>query len=129
MSKRSELKPTEAELAILQVLWDRGPSTVRQVQDLLEADRGTGYTTTLKLMQIMFDKGLLHRDESNRSHIYSPAISRQKTQRRLVGDLVKQVFGGSARQLVLQALAIKKSTPEELREIRRLIDELENGNR
>lgn len=129
MNKRSEPKPTEAELAILQVLWDRGPRTVRQVQDVLESQRGTGYTTTLKLMQIMFDKGLLQRDDSNRSHIYSPAVTRQKTQRRLIGELLDRAFEGSAQQLVMQALAVKKSTPAELQEIRNMIDDLERGNR
>ncbi|HMO14676.1 MAG TPA: BlaI/MecI/CopY family transcriptional regulator [Pirellulaceae bacterium] len=127
MNKRSTSKPTEAEMAILHVLWERGPSTVRQVQDALEPERGTGYTTTLKLMQIMFDKGLLTRDASSRSHIYSPAISRQKTQRRIVKELLEQVFAGSAQQLVVQALTARKSTPAELAEIRKLIDELEKG--
>lgn len=129
MKNKEVARPTEAELAILQVLWEQGPSTVRQIQDILESERGTGYTTTLKLMQIMFEKGLLTRDDSNRSHVYSAAVSRQKTQRRLVGDLVEQAFSGSAQQLVMQALSAKKSTPEELREIRKLIDELERGSR
>jgi predicted transcriptional regulator len=81
MKNQKPARPTEAELAILQVLWDLGPSTVRQVQDVLESERGTGYTTTLKLMQIMFEKGILRRDDSQRSHVYTPAVSRQKTQR------------------------------------------------
>lgn len=122
-------KPTEAELAILHVLWERGPSTVRQVQDVLEIERGTGYTTTLKLMQIMFDKGILSRDDSQRSHVYTPKISRQKTQRRIVGELMEQVFEGSAQQLVMQALTAKRATPQELAEIRKLIDELEGRHR
>ena len=125
----NDAKPTDAELAILHVLWELGPSTVRQVQDVLESQRGTGYTTTLKLMQIMFEKELLTRDDSNRSHVYSAAVSRQKTQRRLVGELVKQAFSGSAQQLVMQALAARKSTPQELQEIRKLIDELERDSR
>lgn len=129
MKNKEIPKPTDAELAILQVLWQQGPSTVRQVQDILEAERGTGYTTTLKLMQIMFEKGLLGRDDSNRSHVYTALVTQQKTQRRLVSELVEQVFAGSAQQLVLQALAAKKSTPEELREIRNLIDELERDSR
>jgi BlaI family transcriptional regulator, penicillinase repressor len=129
MKNKEVARPTEAELAILQVLWEQGSSTVRQIQDILESERGTGYTTTLKLMQIMFEKGLLTRDESNRSHVYSAAVSRQKTQRRLVGDLVEQAFSGSAQQLVMQALSAQKSTPEELREIRKLIDELERGTK
>jgi BlaI family transcriptional regulator, penicillinase repressor len=129
MSKPKIVKPTEAELAILQVLWDLGPSTVRQVQDVLESDRGTGYTTTLKLMQIMLEKGLLDRDDSQRSHIYRPTVTRQKTQRRMVGELLEQAFGGSAQQLVVQALAAKKASPQELKEIRELIEEMERGNR
>lgn len=128
MKNKEIPKPTDAELAILQVLWQQGPSTVRQVQDILEAERGTGYTTTLKLMQIMFEKGLLGRDDSTRSHVYTALVTRQKTQRRLVSELMAQVFAGSAQQLVLQALAAKKSTPEELREIRKLIDELERDS-
>src|SRR5687768_6138969 len=98
-------RPTEAELAILQVLWDRGPSTVRDVTDALQADRGTGYTTTLKLMQIMAEKGLVTRDESQRSHIYQVAVPREQTQRALVSNLLKTAFGGSTSQLVLQALS------------------------
>jgi predicted transcriptional regulator len=125
MNRPRNPRPTQAELAILQVLWERGPSTVRQVQDRLKSRRGTGYTTALKLMQIMFDKGLLKRDESSRSHVYEPAINRQKTQRRLVGELLEQAFDGSAQQLVLQALAVKKSSRAELDEIRKLIDKLE----
>ncbi len=120
-------RPTEAELAILQVLWNRGPSTVRDVLEALQDQRGTGYTTTLKLMQIMFDKGLLRRNDSQRTHVYEAAVSRSKTQRQIVSQLLDQVFGGSAQQLVLQALSAKKSTREELAEIRRLLDELEGG--
>lgn len=120
-------KPTDAELAILQVLWELGPATVRQVQDRLQSERGTGYTTTLKLMQIMFEKGLVDRDESNRSHVYKAAISRQKTQRQIVGQLLDQVFDGSAQQLVLQALSARKSSRSELAEIRKLLDQLEGG--
>lgn len=120
-------RPTEAELAILHVLWEHGPRTVRQVQDALEAERGTGYTTTLKLMQIMFDKGLLARDETNRAHVYSAAVTRQRTQRQLVGRMIAQVFDGSAQQLVMQALSAQKATTEELAEIRELLDRLERG--
>lgn len=120
-------RPTDAELAILNVLWDLGPSTVRQVHDQLECTRGTGYTTTLKLMQIMLDKGLLKRDDSAHAHIYSAAVSRTRTQRQIVGQLLEQVFEGSAQQLVLQALSSRKSSPKELAEIRELLDELEKG--
>ncbi len=127
MKNRDLPKPTEAELAILQVLWERGPSTVRLVQDQLASSRGTGYTTSLKLMQIMFEKGLLLRDDSNRSHIYSAATSRQTTQRQIIGQLLDQVFEGSAQQLILQALSAKKSSRAERDEIRKLIDKLDGG--
>lgn len=129
MAKKAVAKPTEAELAILQVLWDRGPSTVRQVQEVVEKDRGTGYTTTLKLMQIMFEKGLLTRDDSERSHVYSAAASRSRTQKMIVSKMIDQLFEGSARQLVVQALSSRKSTPEELAQIRELLDSLEGKER
>lgn len=121
-------KPTDAEWAILQVLWQDGPSTVRQVQNQLAEKRGTGYTTTLKLMQIMFEKGLLRRDDSGHAHIFRAAVSQKSSQKRIVGQLLEQVFDGSAKQLVLQALSTKKSTPEELAEIRKILDELEGKN-
>jgi predicted transcriptional regulator len=127
MARRPHPKPTDAELAILNVLWRRGPSTVRDVQEALGAERGTGYTTTLKLMQIMLEKGLVRRNERQRTHVYEAATSRTKTQRQIVGQLVDQVFEGSAQQLVVQALSSKKSTPAELAEIRRLLDNLEKG--
>ena len=125
MTKGEATKPTEAELAILNVLWEAGPSTVRDVQNQLQSARGTGYTTTLKLMQIMYEKGLLKRDESNRSHVYSAAITRQKTQKMAVTKIIDQLFEGSAQQLVMQALASKKTTAKELAEIRNLLDSLE----
>jgi predicted transcriptional regulator len=114
-------RPTDAELAILQVLWDRGPSTVRQVFEALAGARETGYTTTLKLMQIMAEKGLVSRDESARTHIYEARASRDLTQRRLVSDLLDRAFGGSAATLVMQALSSHPTSPEELRDIQRLI--------
>lgn len=113
-------RPTDAELAILQVLWDRGPSTVRQVFERL-ADRETGYTTTLKLMQIMSDKGLVSRDESARTHVYSARVSRDQTQQHLVRDLLDRAFGGSAATLVMQALSSHRTSAEERREIEQLI--------
>jgi len=113
-------KPTDAELAILTVLWSRGPSTVRQVAAAM--DREGGYTTVLKLLQIMAEKGLVTRDESARTHIYAPAYTEDQTQRQLVMDLVERAFDGSAAKLVLQALASKKATPEELDEIRTLLN-------
>jgi predicted transcriptional regulator len=116
-------RPTDAELAILLVLWERGPSTVRDVHAALQD--GTGYTTILKLMQIMTDKGLVVRDESQRAHVYSARVAQQKTQRQLVADLVERAFGGSSAQLALQALATKRTSPEELAELRRFLDSLE----
>lgn len=120
-------RPTDAELAILTVLWDRGRSTVREVQERLSADRATGYTTALKFLQIMHDKGLVERDESQRAHVYSAAQSREVTQTRLVGDLLTRGFSGSAETLVLRALEGRKSTSEELDRIRDLLDRLEKG--
>jgi predicted transcriptional regulator len=124
-------QPTPAELSILRVLWRRGPSTVREVQEDLNRDRPqdspTGYTTVLKLMQIMTDKGLVRRDESQRTHVYEAKASEEHTQRRLVKDLLDRAFGGSARKLVLQALSAKKASPQEIAEIRSLLDELERG--
>ena len=121
-------RPTDAELAILRVLWERGPATVRQVHEAL-ADRETGYTTTLKLMQIMADKGLVTRDESARTHVYAARVSQEQTQRQLVNDLVDRAFGGSATELVLRALSDARTSAEDLREIRKLIDEAKEERR
>ena len=121
MSRRP--RPTEAELAILGVLWTRGPSTVRQVNDALSVSRETGYTTTLKLMQIMAEKGLVTRDESDRTHVYTARGSQGETQRALVSDLVDRAFGGSAAALVLQALQSGDTSPQDLAEIERLIED------
>ena len=112
-------KPTDAELAILRVLWSRGPSTVRQVAAAM--DREGGYTTVLKLLQIMAEKGLVTRDESARTHIYEAAYTEDQTQQQLVMDLVERAFDGSAAKLVLQALAASKTSPEELAEIKKLL--------
>jgi predicted transcriptional regulator len=125
MPRKEVPRPTGAELAILQVLWQRGPSTVREVTEQLQAERATGYTTTLKLLQIMADKRLVERDESQRSHVYRAAEPRESTQRTLVANLLKTAFGGSAPQLVLQALSTKRATKQELDEIRKLLDILE----
>lgn len=114
-------RPTEAELQILRVLWAHGPSTVRQVNERLSASRDIGYTTTLKLMQIMAEKGLVTRDESDRTHVYTARASEDQTQRQLVSDLVDRAFGGSAAALVLQALSAHPASPAELEEIARLI--------
>ena len=115
-------KPTDSELRILNILWDRGPASVRAVHDILQSDKQSQYTTTLKLMQIMTDKGLVARDASQRTHVYRAAAPQEQTQRHLVKDLLDRAFGGSARALVLQALAARKATQEELAEIRELID-------
>ena len=123
MATRLLPRPTDAELAILRVLWDRGPSTVRQVHEVLTEARETGYTTTLKLMQIMAEKGLVTRDESARTHIYTARSSQGQTQRQLVSDLMDRAFGGSSAALVLQALSAHPASPEELKEIQKLIEE------
>jgi predicted transcriptional regulator len=125
MSEKQLPRPTDAELAILRVLWDRGPCTVRDVHDVLSQTQGTGYTTVLKLLQIMTDKGLVVRDESERAHVYEPRISEQRTQRQLLADLTDRAFGGSPAKLVLQALAGRKTSAAELSEIRDLLDRLE----
>ena len=119
-------KPTEGELELLQVLWTRGPSTVREIHEALGSDRGTGYTTTLKVLQKMTDKGLVRRDESSRSHVYEPAIEAEQTQRQLASDLLKRAFGGSPGRLVVAALSAEEASREDLAEIRRLLDEFED---
>ena len=118
-------RPTDAGLAILSVLWERGPSTVREVHDALSATHDTGYTTVLKLLQIMTDKGLVVRDESQRAHVYSSRHSEQRTQRQLLGDLIDRAFRGSPAQLVMQALSATRASAEELTAIRQLLDRME----
>jgi predicted transcriptional regulator len=120
-------KPTNSELEILRVLWVRGPSTVREVLESLDPEGSTGYTTVLKLMQIMARKKIVQRDMSQRTHIYRATISEEDTQKRLVGDLLERAFGGSATKLIVQALGGRKTSPEEIREIQRLLKELEGG--
>jgi BlaI family transcriptional regulator, penicillinase repressor len=120
-------RPTDAELAILRVLWSRGPSTVRQVHEAISRERETGYTTVLKLMQIMTEKGLVERDESERTHVYQARFTQEATQQRLVSDLLDKAFDGSASQLVMRALEAKPASADELAQIRRLLDELEGG--
>jgi len=122
-------KPTEAELEILQVIWEHGPSTVRFVNELLGKRKNIGYTTTLKIMQIMADKKLLSRDTRVKTHIYISAVSQQKTQQQLIDKLMATAFGGSAMKLVMQALDNKKSTVSELNEIRAFLDQLEGGKK
>ena len=124
MSKNASApRPTDAELAILRVLWERGPSTVRQVHEVLVARVGqTAYTTALKLLQIMTEKGLVRRDDTDRTHVFTPRLSEEQTQRQLVRDLLDRAFGGSASKLVMQALNARRATAEELGEIRKLIE-------
>lgn len=118
------IKPTESELEILQVLWAKGTASVREVHEELSRTKEAGYTTTLKLMQIMHEKGLVRRDDSVKTHIYQPAVSREKTQKHLLGKMINTVFGGSTTQLVMQALGNHKASPDELEEIQQLIENL-----
>ncbi|MFP4091334.1 MAG: BlaI/MecI/CopY family transcriptional regulator [Cyclobacteriaceae bacterium] len=122
-------KPTEAELEILQILWTNGPSTVRAVHDKLAEKKDTGYTTTLKNMQNMAQKGMLSRNEESRSHIYRPELPQQETQKMLLDRFLENTFGGSATNLVMQALGQRKTSPEELQKIKELIKKLEGGEK
>ncbi len=122
-------RPTDAELEILTVLWSRGPSTVRDVHEVIAARKPAQYTTVLKLLQIMVDKGLVRRNEKQRAHVYEAAKPREWTQRQLAGDLLQRAFEGSARNLVLGALSARKAGKEELAELRKLLDEYEKGMR
>ena len=125
MARRKTARPTDRELTILRILWDNGPSTVRQVNEAMSQDEDTGYTTTLKLMQIMAEKGLLLRDDSQFKHVYRPALTEEKAQKQLVGDLLDRAFSGSAEKLVMRALSAKKVSVKELASIKKLLDELE----
>lgn len=125
MIDRLPPRPTDAELSILSVLWRRGPSTVRDVHEELVRENATGYTTILKLLQIMTEKGLVVRDESQRAHVYEAAYSEQRTQRQLLTDLAERAFDGSAAKLVMQALSGRKTSAAELDQIRQLLDEME----
>lgn len=129
MADRSAPRPTDAELAILNVLWERGPSTVREVHEELNRTHDSGYTTVLKMLQIMTDKGLVVRDESNRAHIYATRLSEQRTQRQLLGDLMERAFGGSPAKLVMQALSTSKASAEDLSAIRSMLDQMEEDAR
>lgn len=124
MASAKSIKPTESELEILQVLWQRGLATVREVHEELIKGKDIGYTTTLKLMQIMHEKGLVKRDESMRTHVYQPAVNKEKTQKHLLGKMIDSLFGGSSTQLVLQALGEHKATEEELKQIQALLDNM-----
>ncbi len=127
--KQNARRPTDAELTILQVLWDRGPSTVREVFKIISSSKKVGYTTVLKLMQIMTDKGLVERDENCRPQLYRPCLPREQTERQLIKDLVDRAFGGSARRLVMQALEVKKASRSEKAQIDKLFNRLERGEK
>jgi BlaI family transcriptional regulator, penicillinase repressor len=127
--KTSPPQPTAAELEILRVLWERGASTVHEVRAVLEKRRSTGYTTALKLLQIMAEKGLVRRDERQRAHVYQARIPREQTEKQLVGDLLERAFGGEASRLVMQVLSAKKASREELDRVRKILDGLEGGAR
>lgn len=129
MTRPVKIKPTDAELEILSVLWERGASTVRDVHEALAQSKPIGYTTVLKFMQIMNDKGLLERDDSNRAHVYKAKHPKENMQRQIVGDLLDKVFAGSAMNLVMHALESKRSSVEELAQIRDLLDEFERGEK
>jgi predicted transcriptional regulator len=124
MTNIKQLKPTEGELEILQVLWDKGFATVRDVHEHINHYKESGYTTTLKLMQIMFEKGMVTRDDSNKTHVYKPNISREKTQQQMLGKMVDALFGGSASQLVMQALGSSQPSKSELEEIQQMLNNL-----
>ena len=125
MGRQKNRRPTERELGILRVLWERGPSTVREVNAVMNEDRATAYTTTLKFMQIMAEKGLVVRDESDRTHVYSAAVTQEQTQKELVGDLLDKVFGGSAEKLVMRALSAKQVSARQMAKIKKILDEVE----
>ncbi|MGN6313092.1 MAG: BlaI/MecI/CopY family transcriptional regulator [Rhodanobacteraceae bacterium] len=127
--ERGSPRPTEAELEILQVLWERGGCTVRDVHEVLHRRDGTGYTTALKLLQIMHGKGLVVRDDSQRAHVFRAAVSKDKTQKRFLADLMQRLFEGSPSQLVVQALGSQRASREELREIRALLNRLDREER
>ncbi len=120
------LKPTESELEILQVIWEKGKATVREVHESLAAFKDSGYTTTLKLMQIMYEKGIVKRDDSNKTHVYEALVTRENTQKQFVGKMVNSLFGGSSSQLVMQALGNNEHSRSELEEIQQLLDNLKN---
>ena len=127
MNGKKAARPTAAELEVLSVIWKHGPSTVRFVNDKLNGEKEVGYTTTLKIMQVMAEKGLLNRDESQRSHLYMATAPAGRIQKLLLDRLLEQAFGGSALKLVMQALGGHNATPEEISRIRELLDQMEGG--
>jgi len=129
LKEKASLRPTDAELAILRVIWQYGPSTVRQIWEKLSQERQTVYTTVLKLLQIMTEKELVKRDERQRTHVYRARLTQDQTQRQLVDDLLDRAFGGSASKLVMHALAAKKASKTEMDQIKQLLEKIEGGER
>ena len=127
--KQAPQKPTAAELEILRVLWSRGPSTVREVHESLREKKSLGYTSVLKFLQIMTTKGTVRRNETHRAHVYEACLPAEQTKRQLAGDMLQRVFEGSASQLMMHALAGRKASPEEIQELRRILDEYERSKR
>lgn len=125
MPRQPSAQPTEVELQILRILWELGPSPVREIHRRLEAEKGTNYSTTVKMLSVMLDKHLVTRDENARPHVYRPAFTQQRAQKRMLDDLIDKLYDGSAKTLVLHALASKKASADELIEIRQMLDELE----
>ncbi len=125
MARAETPPPTQVELQILRILWDLGPSPVREIHKRLQAENGTIYSTTVKMLAVMLEKGLVKRDEGAQPHVYRPTLSREKAGKRLVRNLIDKVYDGSAMSLVLQALSSTKATPDELNEVRRLLDQME----
>jgi predicted transcriptional regulator len=123
----TRVRPTKLELTILKALWDAGPSSVRDIQSILNTARPTGYTTVLKMLQIMTEKGLVERDETVRPQIYRPRASQAQTQRQLLRDLIQRAYGGSVKALVMQALGTSKTPPQTLDAIEKLLEEHEGG--
>lgn len=122
-----KIKPTESELEILAILWDKEKATVREVHEELSKNKDSGYTTTLKLLQIMFEKGIVSRDDTNKTHVYQPIVTRQKTQKQFLDKMINTLFSGSSTQLVLQALGNQKASKEELNEIQKYLDNLKKS--
>jgi BlaI family transcriptional regulator, penicillinase repressor len=127
MPRTPSVVPTEVELEILRVLWERGPSSVRELHNILKLSRDTGYTSTLKMVQVMTEKGLLLKDDTRRPQVFRPAEAQEKTQLQLVDDLIQKGFGGSAMKLVLRAAAAKRISPQELDEIKKLVERAKGG--
>ena len=127
MKKISQAQPTEVELQILRILWELGPSPVREIHGKLNELKGTNYSTTVKMLSVMLEKGLVKRDEDSQPHIYRPVLTRKKAGKKMVGELIEKVYDGAAMSLVMQALASSKPSSEEIEEIRDFLDQLQEG--